>query len=332
MKVYAHALLLPPDYYSGVDKVTVLNNANIGKGNAIYLAMYMENKRNGKLASKNIDSETKTAMFDLGDNVIYAEKNHGFAEIPAICSKPSFEKQARYRVVNPQSTGQYKFVKVKDLLEIIEQNSHKLKSDSEEMKKANLTYKFLYDGLKYDQVIDDDYVYIPFFSVAPTDDTWEKYVLTAPGKTASATCFICDADVSLIHPKEVIHYSNRKVLDEKSFFTLRALLESTETESMALKLIDGCNISKSLIYIGLLLNHLRIGLIRQKKSPLPNVSLWFEITNTMTLDGIVETINSEQGGLNKLTNDDMEFIADNYYIQTQQQSSHFEFKLKPKKK
>lgn len=333
MKVFNHAILLPQELYSGVDKITVLNNNGIGFKDYSFIAMYMENHRTGKCASKEIDEDVKEAMFDLGNQVIYAPKNYGFNDIPAICTKPSFEKKLRHRIVGITDFSQYRFITIEKLLDVLSKEGTKLRDDQEQTKKINGIYELLSREVdEYGDLGLGDYVYMPAFAVVPTPDTWEHLVMMIPGKIASATCFISDADVNLIHPKEIIHFSNRKVLDEKAFFTLRALLESTETEGMALKLIDGCNISKSLMYVALLINHLRLGLVRQKKSPLPNVSLWFTMHNMLTVDEIVETINSEQGGLNKLTNDDMEFIADNYYISSQQQSSHFEFKLKPKKK
>lgn len=333
MKVFNHAILLPQELYSGVDKITVLNNNGIGFKGYSFIAMYMENQRTGKCASKEIDEDVKEAMFDLGNQVIFGSKNYGFIDIPAICTKPSFKEKLRHRIVEVADYSQYRFITIEKLLDVLSKEGTKLRDDQEQTKKINGIYELLSREVdEYGDLGLGDYVYMPSFAVVPTPDTWEHIVMMIPGKIASATCFISDADVNLIHPKEIIHFSNRKVLDENSFFTLRALLESTETEKMALKLIDGCNISKSLMYVALLINHLRLGLVRQKKSPLPNVSLWFTMHNMLSVDDIVETINSEQGGLNKLTNDDMEFIADNYYISSQQQSSHFEFKLKPKKK
>ena len=333
MKVFNHAILLPQELYNGVDKITVLNNNGIGFKDYSFIAMYMENQRTGKRASKEIDEDVKKAMFDLGNQVIFGTKNYGFNDIPAICTKPSFKEKLRHRIVEVADYSQYRFITIEKLLDVLSKEGTKLRDDQEQTKKINGIYELLSREVdEYGDLGLGDYVYMPSFAVVPTPDTWEHLVMMIPGKIASATCFISDADVNLIHPKEIIHFSNRKVLDEKSFFTLRALLESTETEKMALKLIDGCNISKSLMYVALLINHLRLGLVRQKKSPLPNVSLWFTMHNMLSVDDIVETINSEQGGLNKLTNDDMEFIADNYYISSQQQSSHFEFKLKLKKK
>lgn len=333
MKVFNHAILLPQELYSGVNNITKLNNNGFGFKSYSFIAMYMENQRTGKIASKEIDEDVKEAMFDLGNQVIFAAKNYGFDDIPAICTKPSFEKKLRHRVVGVTDYSQYRFITIEKLLDVLSKEGLKLRDNPEQTKKINRIYELLSEEVdEYGDLGLGDYVYMPSFDVVKTPDTWEHLVMMIPGKIATATCFISDADVNLIHPKEIIHFSNRKVLDEKAFFTLRALLESPETETMALKLMDGCNISKSLMYIALLLNHLKISVTRQKKNPIPNVSLWFKNRYTLTLDEIVEIINSEQGGLNKLTNDDMEFIADNYYISSQQQSSHFEFKLKPKKK
>jgi hypothetical protein len=332
MNIYAHAVLLPPELYSGSDKITALNNRGPEADEYMFVAMYMENKRTGKLASKEINEDTKEALYDLGENTVYAAKSYGFADVSsAICSKPAFEKNALYRVVNIQDVSSYRFSKIIDIVEAIEKNQHKFIEDSVDKKKSILVYEHLRIALKYNDLSPSDYIYIPMFSVPPDGNSWEKIILSTQGKIASATCFLCDAEVSLIHPKEVIHFSNRKVLDEKSFFTLRALLESPETETMALKLIDGCNISKSLIYVSLLINHLSVKLLQAKKCVLPNVSLWFPITS-LTLDDIVDTINSEKGGEEKLSNNQMEFIADNYYLSSLQKSNNFEFKLKPKKK
>lgn len=332
MKVYNHALLLPPDLYSGVDKVTVLNNKGFGFKNYRFISIYMENNRNGKLASKDLDPEVNEAMYDLGDGVIFAAKNYGFAEMSAICSKPSFESKARCRVVGTRDYKPYRFITIEKLLDVLSKKGTKLRDNEEQAYKIERIIDLLMMYVKNDDLNVQNYIYLPVFAPSQTPNTWEHLVMMTPGKISSANCFISDAGVKLIHPKEIIHFSNRKVLDNKSFFTLRALLESPETQSMALKLIDNCNISKSLVQVALLINHLPIKSSSQKKSALPNASMWFPITGRLTLDEIVEAINSEDSGQRQLTNNELEFIADNYYISSQQQSSHFEFKLKPKKK
>ena len=333
MKVFNHAILLPPELYSGSDKITALNNNGFGFKSYSFIAMYMENQRTGKRASKDINEEVKNAMFDLGNDVIFAAKNHGFTDIPAICSKPSFESKARYRVVEINNFSQYRFITIEKLLDVLAVEGKKLNNNPEQVEKINKICELL--SIEVDEWGDlglTDYVYLPSFGVVNTPDTWEHLVMMIPGKIASATCFISDADVNLIHPKEIIHFSNRKVLDNNSFFTLRKLLQSPETEEMAMKMINNCNISLSLVQVALLINYLPIKTFHKKKSPLPNVSMWFPIDGKLKLDEIVEIINSEHGGNNPLSNDELEFIADNYYTNLQQKTSYFEFKIVPKKK
>jgi hypothetical protein len=342
MKAHTHFILLPEELYGVKDKYTGYNTTPVSFTSItlMFLAYYGTSKANnvGYEIDKRVESILNT-NWDVSD--IYCPKKLEYTDISSkITTTPSQKNKVKYKVldvhdVQPQNST---VVNVSDLLKAfndgIFKNSGTLTVEGKRL--ALQLEEIILMLIKMDEISPEYYIYIPLDISNETSAgrNWIGVLTRYNQVVKRANGYLHEPEQTLIHPKELIHFSKRKVLNHENFLQLKSLLASGDEASkkIAHKIIDGCNISKSLLIVLLLINNLGINISRKKEkllASLPNLRLWVQHPYNLQVDNIVEIYKKHV--LRELTNEELEYIADNYYSAATEESSNFHFVLKPKK-
>lgn len=182
-----------------------------------------------------------------------------------------------------------------------------------------------------------DLVYIPeekykYGNYGNNSKDWYNTMQFKPKTHFCNNAALTPENVIALDYRSIVHFSNNRPLAQEELHKIRRLLENEDTRTLALEVMNVLNPEHS--YMELMLAFNSIPNVMKKKNKAQILPLMQEIYN---LDVTREPYGLEQiCMLNKKyfgepTQQQLEFVADNYHSVYNEPSSLFEFKLKIKK-
>jgi hypothetical protein len=137
----------------------------------------------------------------------------------------------------------------------------------------------------------------------------------------------------IIHLIDVLKYSNNNELTKAQCDKIKMLLQNSDTEKVALTILNSINPDKSFVELLCIINHMDSRIAKNNPNvpilPLLNGAYNADTRTVRTADNIVKQYTKVIG---KPNNDVLERIADSYWHPRNEKSSIFDFKLKLKRK
>jgi len=309
---------LPSRFFKDVSKRT-MTVSPIEENNTESLKFYYNyasSSHNDVVNGENETAErTKQEMF-FDDPKLLLHK-----EFPNVhCEN---ESKYKYKLVTSKSIVNVKLISAVEILRFVPKTYYNKEFDD--------VKNILTQAILLDEIDESTFVYIP----GSTDRSyngaasWYDEMIQSRILVDSIRCFVSKEDIELIHIHELIYHSERKVLSNPDFHTLSGMFKNHETLTIACRIINQANISKSVILILLLINHLDQKDYAKVKASIKLIPQYFDI-HGRSVDQIVYTATNLLS--RELKNEELEMIADLYASDLMQKSNMFEFKLKIKKK
>lgn len=185
----------------------------------------------------------------------------------------------------------------------------------------------------FDDVSDKDLIYIPRKSYRWTNlktsiKEWYEEV-----NVVTHQVYLTSHDKVIITYKDLLTYSNNRPLKTEEFDKIVKFISNETTQDLALDIMNTMNPMLSFVELSLAFNYLPPRMLRSKKKVLPLMQEIFGFMvdrGAYTLEEISRVYTQATG--NTLNQEQIEFIADNYYNPQLETSSVFDFKLVIKKK
>jgi hypothetical protein len=232
-----------------------------------------------------------------------------------------------YYVFSHQDSEKYCLQKVKDVLELDFWDSYCLKAK-----------QLLQNALEFDLISEDDYVQMTYkhygrSSWRQSQTQWDRGDNHDVNNVVNLSGMIIPTNKKAIELKEVLNHAKNRGITLEESNKIKMLLQSQDSEKVALTLLNTINPNDSFVELICLINHMDDN-IRRNNPNVPVLPLLKGAFNIETgikrrSDTIVKEYEQKFG---YASNEILERIADNYYHPKLEKSSVFDFKLKLKRK
>lgn len=232
-----------------------------------------------------------------------------------------------YLIYTAQDTESYCLQKVKDIIRIAFWDDYCVTAK-----------ETLQNALDFDLISEEDYVQMTYKnqnrkSWKESKNQWnisenhlEKFVLKTTG-------MMIPANKKVIELREVLNHAKNRGITPEEANKIKMLLQSQDSEKVALTLLNTINPNDSFVELMCLINHMDDNIRRNNPNvpvlPLLKGAFNIETGNKRRSDAIVKEYEQKVG---YASNEILERIADNYYHPKLEKSSVFDFKLKLKRK
>lgn len=189
------------------------------------------------------------------------------------------------------------------------------------------------NGLLFDTIKQLDYIHIPNKVYRWNGKNFEWYASDDfQNRRTWCETYLSPRDKKVLCFRDVLHFSNNRPLKQEEFSKIIRLLDDHSTREMAMDIVNVMNPTLSYVELLLVYNYLQPELKRTKRKVMPLMQEAYDFSpdiDNYTLD-LITTEYQRRVGL-ELNQEQLEFIADNYYHPFTEKSSMFDFKLKIKK-
>jgi hypothetical protein len=232
-----------------------------------------------------------------------------------------------YLIFTAQDAEDYCLQKVKDIIGLAFWDNYALTA-----KKA------LQNALDFDLISEDDYVQMTYKN--PNRASWKEPLSQwNSSKNHNANMIeqvngmMVPDNKKVIELQEVLNYSKNRAITQEESNKIKMLLQSQDSEKVALTLLNTINPVNSFVELMCLINHMDDNIRRNNPTvpvlPLLKGAYDIETGHKRRSDVIVDEYKKKFG---YASNEVLEKIADNYYHPKLEKSSVFDFKLKLKRK
>lgn len=182
-----------------------------------------------------------------------------------------------------------------------------------------------------------DLVYIPeekyrYGSYGVQNKQWYT---TMDFKTKTHFCnnaVLTPENVIALDYRSIVHFSNNRPLAQEELHKIRRLLENEDTRTLALEVMNVLNPEHSYMELMLAFNSIPDAMKKKNKAQiLPLMQEIYNLDVTRDPYGLEQICMLNRKYFGEPTQQQLEFVADNYHSVYNEPSSLFEFKLKIKK-
>jgi hypothetical protein len=229
-----------------------------------------------------------------------------------------------YYIFSHQDSQKYFLQKVKDVLRYNFTDCYFKK-----------TVEILENALEFDLISENDYVQMTYtdmrVSWKESKTQWNIFTSHDLNKVIKVYGMMTPSNKNTLDLKQVLRYSNNRGITQTESDKIKKLLQTTDSEKLALTLLNTINPDNSFVELMCLINHMEDN-IKKRNINVPVLPLMKGAYNIETQikrfsDNIVDSYKLHFG---YPTDDVLERIADNYYHPYLENSSVFKFKLKRK--
>lgn len=231
------------------------------------------------------------------------------------------EKTCTYLLKSTNDVRPCRFITVSDFIKKIEGDVSEIKN-------------MLNDNLMFDTIEPSDLIHIPTYGYryGQSDRPW--YATSGNQQHCTTLgAIITREDAIVIDYKSMMHFSNNRPLGQDEFTKFTRLISNESTELLAIDIMNVINPETSFIPLILAYNYIPHDVKRKCKAKLLLLmrelyAFRIDIEN-YNLNSIIDLYTRH---FQEPTQEQLEFIADNYYSDYTERSSVFDFKLKIKTK
>ena len=232
-----------------------------------------------------------------------------------------------YLIYTAQDTESYCLQKVKDVIGLAFWDDYCVTAK-----------ETLQNALDFDLISEDDYVQMTYkhrgrISWKESKTQWNISSNHNVDFILSATGMMIPANKKAIDLREVLNHAKNRGITLEESNKIKMLLQSQDSEKVALTLLNTINPNDSFVELMCLINHMDNNIRRNNPNvpvlPLLKGAYNIETGNKRRSDFIVKEYEQKFG---YASNEILERIADNYYHPKLEKSSVFDFKLKLKRK
>lgn len=230
-----------------------------------------------------------------------------------------------YHIMSHYDINEYGLMTIKNVFDMDSENF-----STDAYIKYNEAVEQLVNLIDYDLITENDYVLMPYTVYGGYRSYGNYWDTVVNNDRERAIGYFCATDKTIFTLKQVLNYSKNKELSQQEMIKASKLLDSFESEKIALTILNTVNPTKSFIELSCVINYF-IDNIKSRLN-IPVLPLFYgaygcDASEIRRADAIIKLYEKHFGPATKET---MERMVDAYHNPRNEKSNIFDFKLKLK--